>query len=315
MPEPNYPTGSTPNAMAVAPKESALPGPPGTGGVLADLREIATDIWRRRDLLYQLARRDVRIRYKQAVMGFAWAIFMPLLIVLAGFLIRLAMATVSGSELQTTTVAGLAVKSLPWAFFVGSIGFTVNSLTGNMNLVTKVYFPREVLPLASIGAQLFDTLIGTAGLLLLLPFLGVRPTAALLWVPLLALILIMFTAASGLFLSCANLFFRDVKYIVQVMLTFGIFFTPVLFEPAMLGPIGAQLVMLNPLAPILEGVRLAVVEGHNLAEPLTQPTKSGMQAVAWQPWYLLYSAVWAVGGLIGSALMFHRLEFVFAEYV
>src|SRR5688572_6897496 len=187
MSKPNEKTGSTTNAMAASPHESLIPAPARAGGVLADLREIVTDIWQRRDLLYQLARRDVRIRYKQAVMGFAWAIFMPLLVVLAGFLIRLAMATVSGSELQTTTVAGLAVKSLPWAFFVGSIGFAVNSLTGNMNLVTKVYFPREVLPLASIGAQLFDTLIGTAGLLLILPILGVRPSVALLWVPLLAL--------------------------------------------------------------------------------------------------------------------------------
>jgi lipopolysaccharide transport system permease protein len=191
----------------------------------------------------------------------------------------------------------------------------VNSLTGNRNLVSKVYFPREVLPLSAVGAQMFDTMIGTAGLLVLLPFLGVRPTLTMLWVPLLALILIMFTAAAGLFLSCANLFFRDVKYIVQVLLTFGIFFTPVLFEPAMIGPTGAQLVMLNPLAPLLEGVRLAVVQGHNLAEPLMQLTKHGTTAVAWQPWYLLYSGAWALGGLIASAVMFHRLEFVFAEYV
>ena len=82
---------------------------------------------------------------------------MPLLVVLAGFLIRLAMATVSGSELRTTTVAGLAVKSLPWAFFVGSIGFAATSLTGNMNLVTKVYFPREVLPLARESARTSST--------------------------------------------------------------------------------------------------------------------------------------------------------------
>jgi ABC-type polysaccharide/polyol phosphate export permease len=282
---------------------------------VADLREIASDLWSRRDLLYQLARRDIRIRYKQAVMGFAWAIFMPLLVVFAGFLIRLAMATVSGSHLKGMTVAGLAVKSLPWAFFVGSIGFAVNSLTGNRNLVSKVYFPREVLPLSAVGAQMFDTLIGTAGLLVLLPLLGVRPTLTMLWVPVLAVVLIIFTAAASLFLSCANLFFRDVKYIVQVLLTFGIFFTPVLFEPAMLGPLGAQLVMLNPIAPLLEGVRLAAIEGHNLAEPLTQLSKHGTPAIAWQPWYLLYSGAWAVGGLIASALMFHRLEFVFAEYV
>ena len=95
------------------------------------LREVAADLWHYRDLLYQMTRRDIRIRYKQAVMGFAWAIFMPLLVIMAGVLIRIAMAQVSGTELDRAHIAGLAVKSLPWAFFVGAIGFAVNSLTGN----------------------------------------------------------------------------------------------------------------------------------------------------------------------------------------
>jgi len=282
--------------------------------LLRDLVEIASDVWRSRDLLYQLARRDIRIRYKQAIMGLGWAVLMPLLIVLAGLLIRLAMATVSGSTLPKGVIAGIMVKSLPWAFFVGAIGTSVTSLTANMNLVSKVYFPREVLPLGTTLAQSFDSLIGATAITLVLAFLGVQPTLALGWVPILAVLLFLLTLAAALFLSCANLFFRDVKYIVQVLLTFGIFFTPVLYEPAMLPPAAAKLAMLNPLAPLIEGLRLVVTQGHSLLEPLTQLTKHGV-AVVWEPWYLAYSAIWAIAGLVASAVLFHRLEFVFAEYV
>ena len=280
--------------------------------MIGDYREIVFDLWHGRDLLYQLTLRDIRIRYKQAVMGFGWSIFMPIMVVLSGALVRYAMALVSGVHLDVTDVAGLAVKALPWAFFVGTIGFATTSLTANMNLVSKVYFPREVLPLSSTFAQCFDTLIGLSALAVILPFLGVRASWGLLWVPVLLFLLVTFTAAASLFLSCANLFFRDVKYIVQVMLTFGIFFTPVFFEPSMLGARGSRLVMLNPLSPILEGMRLAVVKGHNLFEPLAATAKGG---IVWEPWYLLYSAAWAIVGLLLASLLFHRSEFVFAEYV
>ena len=284
-------------------------------GPVTMLREVAADLWHYRDLLYQMTRRDIRIRYKQAIMGFAWAIFMPLLVIMAGVLIRIAMAQVSGTELDRAHIAGLAVKSLPWAFFVGAIGFAVNSLTGNLNLVSKIYFPREVMPLSATLAQFFDTSISAAFLAVVLPFMGVRITPALLWLPLIIVLLVAFTAGASLLLSCANLFFRDVKYIVQVLLTFGIFFTPVIFEPSMLGPTGAKLIMLNPLAPILEGVRLTVVGGHNLLQPLTEINKHGAQVVVWAPWYLGYTAAWAFGLLAGAAALFHRLEMVFAEYI
>jgi lipopolysaccharide transport system permease protein len=283
--------------------------------VLWDLREVTEDFWRFRELLYQLTLRDIRIRYKQAVMGFGWAIFMPMLIIFAGMLLRLAMATMSGGGLDRSAIAGLAVKSLPWAFFVGSLGFAVASLTGNMTLVTKVYFPREVLPVSSVLAQLFDTSIGALGLLIVLLAFHITPSLSWLWVPVLVLLLVTLTAGTCLLLSCGNLFFRDVKYIVQVLLTFGIFFTPVLFEPAMVGPTASKIVMLNPLAPILEGLRLAVVEHHNLLEPLLATSRKGVTFVVWYPWYLGYTAAWAIGGLFGSALLFHRLEFVFAEYI
>jgi ABC-type polysaccharide/polyol phosphate export permease len=284
-------------------------------GRLGELGEIFLDFWKYRELLVQLAKRDIRIRYKQAAMGFAWAILMPIVVVGAGVLVRYAMATISHTTLNLSSIAGLAVKSLPWSFFVGSLGFSVASLTGNANLVSKIYFPREVLPLSVTLAQGFDTLIGSMVVTVMVAALGVTPSWQLLWVPVLVVLLFCVTMAVGLFVSCANLFFRDVKYIVQVMVTFGIFFTPVFFEPTMFGPVGAPLMMLNPLAPLIEGFRLAVIDHHNLLATLVTTTPAGASVLDWTPWYLAYSVVWAVGGLAASLLLFHRLEFVFAEYI
>lgn len=278
-------------------------------------REAVGELWAHRHLLHQLALRDVRIRYKQAVMGFAWAIFMPVVIVLAGIIVRYAMARLSGSPMVTEEISGMAVKAVGWSYFVGALGFAVASLTGNMTLVSKIYFPREVLPLSATLAQTFDTAVGAVALAAVLPFLGVTLSLQLLWVLPVAVLLLLFTAASGLFLSCANLFFRDVKYIVRVLITFGIFFTPVFFEPADFGAVGAQLLMLNPLGPMLEALRLAVVEGHDLLRPLVAPTSGGGEMVIWAPWHLAYSTAWTLGLLLGSTLLFHRAEFKFAEYV
>lgn len=277
----------------------------------ADLREAIAELWRFREMLYQLTLRDVRIRYKQAVMGFGWAILMPLVVVVSGCVVRSVMAQTGGEQLQFAGIAAISVKALAWSFFVGSISFATASLTGNLQLVSKVYFPRAVLPLAATLGQGFDTLIGAAVLTFVLPFLHVRPSATLLWVPVLVLLLFLFTVASSLFLSCANLFFRDVKYIVQVMLTFGIFFTPVFFDPSMMGHKLRRLIMLNPLSPLLEGLRLAIVEQHNLIAPLTSSTG----VIIWSPLYLFYAAAWAIVGLGASAMIFHRSEFVFAEYI
>lgn len=283
--------------------------------MLQDYADIARDFWTYRDLLYQITLRDIRIRYKQAVMGFGWAIFMPALVVLAGLLIKLAMANFAGRPLQSSDIASLMVKALPWSFFVGAIGFASASLLANIALVTKVYLPREVFPVAATVAQAFDTSISGVVLLIALPFLSVQLSWALLWVPVLAVCLFLFTTGVGLFLSCANLFFRDVKYIVQVLLTFGIFFTPVIFDASMVGPTASRLIMLNPLSPFLEGLRLCVVQGHNLLQPLIVVGSQGQSVLAWSPWYLVYGLVCSVGGLLASALMFHRLEFVFAEYI
>jgi ABC-type polysaccharide/polyol phosphate export permease len=282
---------------------------------MGDLREVVTDIWGYRELLIQLAKRDIKIRYKQAVMGLGWALLMPMLIVLAGIIVRVAVATVSGDALDRTAIAALMLKGSSWAFFVGTIGFATASLTGNMNLVTKVYFPREVLPLSALVAQGFDSTIAGIVVLAALPILGISLTINALWAPFLIVCLIATTAAAALLLSCANLFFRDVKYIVQVLLTFGIFFTPVLYEPAMLGAQGASLVFLNPLSPLLEGLRLCLIEGHSLLEPLVATGRNGVAVTVWEPWYLAYAGFNAFVGLAVSSIVFHRAEFAFAEYV
>jgi lipopolysaccharide transport system permease protein len=238
--------------------------------MLADLKGASIEVWQHRELLEQLTKRDIKLRYKQAAMGFAWAIFMPCLIVLSGLIIRFAMAQISGQALHPKDIANIAIKGVGWSFFVGALGFATASLIGNSNLFV--------------------------------------------WIPLLLVLLVTFTTGVSMFLSCANLFFRDVKYIVQVVLMFGIFFTPIFFEPAMLGPRGAMLATINPLTGILEGLRLAVVDGRDLLHPITGMVK-GVERQIWNPWELVYSTVCAVSSLIGSTLMFRRLQPLFAEYV
>lgn len=283
--------------------------------ILGDLAESWTDLRSHRELLVQLTNRDIKLRYKQAVMGFAWAVFMPILVVLAGLVVRVAMAYVAGKPLAMAGMAGVAVKALPWAFFVGAVGFASNSLIANQALVSKVFFPREVLPLSAVLAQSFDSFIGSIALALVLPFLGISWGWALLWVVPLALLIFFLTVALCLFLACSNLFYRDVKYIVQVLLTFGIFFTPVLFDAPMLGERYAVLVMINPLAPVLEGLRLAVVEGHNLLAPLRVMNEAGRLQDLWSPWWLAWSGGVMAVGMVFSVVMFRRLQYLFAEWV
>lgn len=281
---------------------------------LASLADLVRGVWTSRELLAQITRRDIRIRYTQAVMGFGWAVLMPVLIVGGGLLVRHAMAHVAGSRIESPAVLGMAVKAVPWAFFVGAIAFATTSLSGNYQLITKVAFPRIVLPISAVLTQAFDTAIGVAALALLAPLLGVDPSPAWLWIPPLALVAFLMTSAACVFLACANLFFRDVKYLVQIFLSFGIFFTPVFFEPAMFGEMGARLLWLNPFSPVLEGLRLCIVDGHDLFEALRVVDAHGVSVLVWSPWYLGYASAVALVSFVASALLFQRLEPLFAEY-
>jgi len=291
--------------------QPAEPAPAPRRSALADLREVLGDIVRYRELLAELTRRDLRIRYKQAVMGIAWAVLTPLVVALSGWVIRLALSYMSGAPLMRTELAGIAIRSIAWSFFTGALGFGTASITANLPLVTKVYFPRALLPVSAVVTQVVDTAIAAVVLALVLPLFDVHLSAALLWVPLLLVLLILLTTGASLLASCANVFFRDAKHLVQIVVSFGIFFTPVIFDADAFGPNGARWLMLNPLGPVFEGLRLAIVGGHDL----TQPLMGARGALVWSPSFLVYSAVWAIAGTAVATVIFHRAEFKFAEYV
>lgn len=308
-------TFETPDAGATGASATLVephpPSPPAvtSRSVFRDLRDVLTDVIEYRELLVELTRRDLRIRYKQAVMGLAWAVITPLILVLSGVIVRYAFS--AGQVVPRAAVAGLAVKALGWSFFVGALGFGTTSLTANLQLVTKTYFPRELLPLATLLTQIVDLGVGAAVLVVALPIAGVGSLGGLVWLPLLVVLLVLLTTAACLLASAANVFFRDARYIVQLATSFGVFFTPVFFNLDMWGERGARLLVLNPVAPILEGARLALIDGHDLRVPIV----SASGALQWSPWYLIYAGAFAAISALFAAVVFHRAESRFAELV
>lgn len=258
-----------------------------------DLREL----YRYRELLYMITYRDVMVRYKQSVMGFFWAVLMPILIVCSGILVRYAYAVASGKPLHPDDVASVAVRSLPWAFLVSSIRFSCNCLINNQSLVTKVYFPKEVFPIAAVMASLFDFLVASGALVIFLLASHTGWSGQLGWLPILLLLMVALAMGIGMIVSAASLFFRDVKYVVEVALTFGVFFTPVFYDVQMLGHKGAWL-LLNPMAPILEGFSACIVR-HESPD------------LRW----LVYSLVFGATLLLGGFVYFKHREPAFAENI
>jgi ABC-type polysaccharide/polyol phosphate export permease len=199
--------------------------------------------------------------------------------------------------MSAADLAGVTLKSVPWAFFVSAIRFGSVSLIANTNLVTKIYMPREIFPLAAVLSALIDFLIASGVLVVVLVVARVGVSVYLLWVPALVAVLVLLTVALSLILSAASLFFRDVKYLVDVFLMFAIFFTPVFFEVRLFGD-WAPLLLVNPVAPVLEGLHAVVIE-----------------RVAPSAFWLAYSAAFGVAGCALGIAFFKRVEPFFAESV
>lgn len=256
-----------------------------------------TKLWHARELLYMLTWRDISIKYKQSVMGLLWAVLMPALIVAAGALVRIGAAHLAGTTVSSADISSVMVRAVTWAFMVSSVRFGTSSLTGNNNLVSKIAFPKETFPIAAVMAAGVDYLVSLVALVLALIFMGWTPTLHVLWtLPLLALTLLL-CAGISIYLSAANLFYRDVKYLVEIFLTYAIFFTPVLYEAAILGK-WAKYLMLNPFSPLLEALDAAVVKHQNP-----------------DPYWTAYSAVIALAVLVLGYLAFKRFESTFAERI
>jgi lipopolysaccharide transport system permease protein len=261
------------------------------------MKEELRELYKYRELLYMITYRDIKVRYKQSIMGFMWAVLMPILIVFSGIVVRYAYGLAAHVPLQTADIASVAVKSLPWAFLVSSIRFSCNSLIANQSLVTKIYFPKEIFPMAAVLASLFDLFVASGALLIFLLVIRTGWSAYLVWTPLLLLTMVLLGTGVGLIVSAASLFFRDVKYIVEVLLTFGIFFTPVFYEVTMFGDKGKWL-LLNPAGPILDGLS-ACIARHQSPD------------LRW----FAYSFTFALVALLGGFVFFKHLEPAFAESI
>ncbi len=222
---------------------------PQTGWRLLDLKEL----WAFRELVYVLTMRDIKVRYKQTVLGFAWAIIQPvmMMVVFSIFFGRLAQMPSDGYPYPIFVYAAL----VPWTFFANSITSSANSLVGSSNLISKVYFPRLIIPLSSIGSGLVDFATATGILLLLMVYYGVSWTLNLLMAPILVAGLVLTALGVGIFLAALNVAYRDFRYVVPFMVQFWLFATPVAY-PASLVPVRWQWALyLNPMAGVIEGFR------------------------------------------------------------
>ena len=261
------------------------------------MNEMVRELINYQELLFAFTKRNIQIKYKQTFMGFLWAIFMPIIIVFSGIMVRKAMSTLSGHPLLGSQIASVAVKALPWAFFVGALKFSVGSLIANLNLVTKIYFPRVIFPLSYVLGQMFDFAITVVFLAVILIFCKIGISIYILWLPVLIIFLLLLTAGLAMILSCGNLFYRDVRHIVDVILTFGIFFTPVFYDANMFSGLKVVL-MLNPVGSILENINHIVVL-HQAPELI----------------WVFYAGAWSIATFFGGWAIFEKAEPKFAENI
>lgn len=248
-----------------------------------------------RDLLFQMTLRDLLIRYKQAVMGFGWAIFMP---VMNAAIFTVIFTRVSPLELDVPYPIYVYAGLLPWNFFASALKFSMTSLTSNSSLVTKVYFPREVLPFSAVLVALVDFIVAASVMGALMIYYRVGVTWAFLFLPLVLVVQVMFTGGMALALAMGNLFLRDVKYLSEVILTVWMFATSVVYPTDRIGGKLGMLLKFNPMTPIIDAYRSVLLRNEL---PASGP--------------FLFAAVVALVVFLASWIAFHRAEFEFAENI
>jgi len=262
--------------------------------MLNDFREMIAEQVQYRELLYQMTKRDLLLRYKQTVMGFGWALFMPLVNTAVFSVIFTRVAPIDvGMPYPLFAFAGLVT----WNFFASSLKFAVTSLTSNTGLVTKVYFPREIFPVSAVLVSVVDFLVASLVLVGLLVYYRVGVHWTLVLVPVVLLVHLLFTMAVALLLAMGNLFYRDVKYLFEIVLTVWMFVTAVLYPAGLVGGRLGLAMQFNPMTPIIEAYRDVLIRGVVPGAPFA------------------YAAVVSALLLVWAWLTFHRAEFQFAENV
>lgn len=267
--------------------------------IIRSRREAGLDLlefWAYRELLYFLAWRNLKVRYKQTILGAAWAVLQPFMtmVVFSIFFGRLAGIPSDGVPYPVFAYAAL----VPWTYFANSLGQAANSLVEHESMLTKVYFPRLFLPLAPLLSNLVDALIATAILLLLMVAYGVEVQLTILLFPLFLLLAAVTALGAGLLLAALNVQYRDVRYVISFLIQFWLFATPVVYPSSLLEERWQVLYGLNPMAGVVEGSRWAL---------LGQPEFPGGLLLT----SLLAAALLTAGGL----LYFLRMEARFADVV
>ena len=229
--------------------------PPGRA-VEFDLEEV----WTYRELLYFFVWRDLKVRYQQTVIGVAWVILQPVLSTFAFSVLFGRLARLPSDDLPYPVFyfAGL----LPWAYFSQSATRATNTLVDHQRVITKVYFPRLLLPVSAVLAGLIDFAIGFVVLLAMLPFYGIRPTAAAWTLPFFLALEVTAALAVGLWLSALHAHYRDVRYAVQYMLTVWMFVSPVAYPSSLVPERWRWFYGLNPMAGTIDGLRWALAGHH-----------------------------------------------------
>ncbi len=261
----------------------------------ATIREIVGEQLEYRELLGQIVKRDLALRYKQTVMGFGWAVFMPLVNTAVFSVIFTRVAPLdTGVPYPLYAFCGF----LFWNFFASSLRFAVVSLTSNITLVTKVYFPREILVFSAVIVCLVDLLVASLVLAGLMVYFRIPLTAAIAVLPLVLLCQLAFTTGIALAAAMLNLFYRDVKYLFEVVLTVWMFATSVVYPIERIGGRLSMVLQLNPLTAIIDGYRDVLLFGR-----LPSPATFGWAIVA------------SIAALLVAWWTFHASEFRFAESV
>ncbi|MEW6665496.1 MAG: ABC transporter permease [Thermodesulfobacteriota bacterium] len=265
---------------------------PKRGWIPLDLREV----WDYRELLYFLTKRDIKVRYRQTVLGGLWAIIQPFftMVVFTLFFGRMAHMPSDGIPYPIFVYAGL----LPWTYFANAVSASGNSLVGSAHLITKVYFPRLIVPASAALASLLDFFIAMIVLIGLMLYYQVTPGPALFLFPVLAGFTFMCAVGVGLWLSALNVQYRDIRYVIPFLIQLWMFVSPVIYPLSMVSENYRWLMAVNPMGGVIHAYR-ATLLGHQTVD-----------------WLLLGISMAVIVLLVlGGLFYFRRMERVFADVV
>jgi lipopolysaccharide transport system permease protein len=253
------------------------------------------EVWRRRDLVFFLVLRDLKLRYRQTLLGIAWALLQPLatMVIFTVVFGRFAQMSSEGFPYPVWSYAGLVA----WVYFANSISRASTSIVGNVSMVEKVYFPRLVLPLAAVLSGLLDFVVATMLLVLLLVWYGIVPGPAVAAWPLFAALAVVVSAGVGLWVAALNARYRDVQYILPFLTQFWLFATPIAYPLSVLPERWRPLMGLNPMAGVVDGFRWSL---------LSAAAPTGL---------LLVSTAVALTVLATGLAYFHRVQSDFADFI